>query len=54
MLGHLTITLGTLDDSSQFAPQVLDFARNPRPWDAIDDSLPSFETQPDSKPGDEV
>lgn len=54
MLGHLTITLGTLDDSSQFTPQVVVFARDRRPWDAMDDSLPSFETQPDWKPGDEV
>lgn len=48
--GFLTITLGTLDDSSEFEPKVAVFARNRMPWDAMDERLSTFETQPDWKP----
>ncbi len=54
MAGHVTITLGTLDDSSAFAPQVVVFTRNRKPWDVMDDNLPSFEAQPGWQPGDPV
>ena len=47
-------TLATLDNSSQFGPQVVVFARNRRSWNAMNGSLPSFETQPDWNPGDDV
>ncbi len=54
MIGFVTITLGTLDDSSEFEPQVVVFARNRKPWDVMDQSLPTFEAQPDWKPADGV
>jgi hypothetical protein len=50
MTGFLTITLGTLDDSSEFEPKVVVFARNRKPWDAMDERLQTFEAQPDWKP----
>jgi hypothetical protein len=50
----VTITLGTVDDPSGLEPQVVVFAENRQPWDAIDESLPTFATQPNWKPGDEV
>ncbi len=54
MKGYLTITLGTIDESSEFEPQVVVFARNRKPWDAMDESLPTFEAQPNWQPGDGV
>ena len=54
MEGYLTIALGTVDDSSGFEPQVVVFARNRKPWDIMDESLPTFEAQPNWKPGDAV
>jgi hypothetical protein len=54
MVGYLTIALGTLDDSSGFEPQVVVFARSRKPWDIMDESLPTFDAQPNWKPGDAV
>jgi hypothetical protein len=54
MEGYLTIALGTLDDSSGFEPQVVVFARSRKPWDIMDESLPTFDAQPNWKPGDAV
>ena len=54
MQGYVTITLGTVDDSSDLEPQVAIFARNRRPWDTMDESLAIFEAQPGWKPGDGV
>ena len=54
MKGYVTITLGTVDDSSELEPQAVIFARNRMPWDAMDESLPTFETQPNWRPGDGV
>ena len=54
MKGYVTITLGTVDDSSEFVPQVVVFARNRKPWDKMDESLPTFEAQPNWRPGDDV
>jgi len=51
---YLTIGLGTFDDSSNIEPQVVVFARNKKPWDLIDATLPTFETQPDWKPDDGI
>ncbi len=52
--GYVTVTLGTIDDSSKFEPQVVIFAGNRRTWDLMDESLPTFETEPDWKPEDGV
>jgi len=50
--GYVTISLGTFDDSSEFEPAVAIFARNRRPWDFMDGSLPTFESQPGWRPDD--
>ena len=50
MEGFVTVSLGTLDDSSVFRPDVVVFARNRKPWDAMDDSVPTFEAQPTWRP----
>ena len=54
MEGYLTITLGTVDDATEFEAQVVVFARNQNSWDIMDQNLPTFEAQPNWKPGDEV
>lgn len=54
MDGYVTISLGSLDDSSMLEPQVVIFARNKMPWDVMDETLPTIQTQPDWKPGDGV
>jgi hypothetical protein len=54
MDGYVTISLGSLDDSSMLEPQVVVFARNKKPWDVMDETLATFQTQPDWKPGDGV
>lgn len=54
MMGVVTITVGTLDDSSGFEPNVAVFARNRKPWDTMDENLPTFAAQPDWKPEDGV
>ena len=48
---YVTVSLGTFDDSSELEPQVAFFARNRKPWDIMDHQLPTFELQPDWKPG---
>jgi len=53
MPGFVTITLGTLDDSSEFEPEVVIFSRNRKKWDTMSESLVSFQTQPDWSPEDE-
>ena len=50
MIGFVTITLGTLDEAAEFRPQVAIFARSRMPWDVTDDTLPTFDVQPDWKP----
>ena len=52
MAGFVTITLGSLDDSTAFKPEVTVFVRNRRPWDVMDEALMSFDAQPAWKPGD--
>jgi len=54
MKEYLTVTLGTVDDSTEFKAQVVVFARNQNPWDIMDQNLPIFEAQPNWKPGDDV
>ena len=48
--GYVTVSLGTLDDSSALQPQVAIFARNRKPWDIMDEKIASFESQPGWKP----
>ncbi len=50
--GYVTVSLGTLDDSSALEPQVAIFARNRKPWDTMDETIATFEHQPDWKPDD--
>lgn len=51
--GHVTVSLGTLDDSSALQPQVTIFARNRKPWDLMSEDIATFADQPDWKPGGE-
>jgi hypothetical protein len=50
MIGFVTVTLGTFDDSSSLRPQVVVFARNRKPWDFMDGTLSTFDDQPDWNP----
>ena len=50
MDGFVTVSLGTLDDSSAFEPEVTIFARNKKDWDVMDDTLPTFPAQPEWSP----
>jgi len=54
MKEYVTVTLGTVEDSTEFKAQVVVFARNQNPWDIMDQNLPIFEAQPNWKPGDDV
>jgi len=47
--GHST---GAMYNSSDLEPGVVVFARNRKPWDAIDESMPTFDAQPSFNPGD--
>lgn len=51
---YVTLALGTFDDPSVFAPQVVVFGRNRMSWDLMDETLPTFETQPDWEPDDGI
>jgi len=50
MPGFVTVSLGTMDDSSTFQPSVVIFARNRKAWDAMDDSIATFDAQPEWRP----
>jgi len=50
MPAFVTVSLGTLEDSSDFKPVVAIFARNRKPWDMPDESIQTFEDQPSWKP----
>jgi len=50
MKGHVTVPLGTMDDSSALRPGVAIFTRNRQPWDTLDPDIPSFEAQPEWTP----
>jgi hypothetical protein len=52
MPGFVTVSLGVLDDSSGFVPSVAIFARNRKPWDAMDGTVATFDAQPEWHPGD--
>ncbi len=51
--GFVTVGVGTFDDSSTVTPQVTIFARNRKPWDAMDEQVPTFDAQPDWNRGGE-
>ena len=50
MPGHLTLTLGTMDDASGLNVEVVIFERDKPHWDQLGQDVASFETQPDWKP----
>lgn len=52
MEGFATLSLGTMDDSNDLVPGVTVFARNRKPWDAMDESVQTFDAQPAWDPGD--
>jgi len=52
MEGFATLSLGTMDDSSDLVPGVTVFARNRKPWDAMDESIQTFNAQPAWDPSD--
>ncbi len=47
---YLSVTLGTLEDTSNLVPEVAIFSRNRNPWDVVDDSIQSFDAQPPWQP----
>ena len=52
MEGFATLSLGTMDDSSDLIPGVTVFARNRKPWDSMDESIQTFDAQPAWNPRD--
>lgn len=50
MEGFVTVSLGTLEDASDFKPEVVIFAENRNPWDFMDEDIESFDRQPEWKP----
>ena len=48
---YVTLSLGTIDNAADLKVQVVVFARDKQHWDAVDEKVISFETQPDWKPG---
>lgn len=50
MEGFVTVSLGTMDDSSKFEPDVVIFADNKKTWDIMSDTLPTFLAQPEWSP----
>lgn len=48
--GHLTLTLGSMDEAKGLAVEVIVFKRDQPHWDALDDSVMTFDTQPDWRP----
>jgi hypothetical protein len=52
MPGVMTVTLGTLNASTEMIPQVEIFTRTRRDWDWPNPAIQSFDEQPDWKPED--
>lgn len=50
MPGFVTVSLGTIDDSSTLQPSVAIFARNRKAWDTMDASIATFDAQPEWRP----
>ena len=46
MPGTITLSLGTMEDSSVFEPGVVVFARNRKAWDMMDESIETHAAQP--------
>ena len=46
----VTVSLGTLDDSSDFKPAVAIYCRNKKSWDHLDEDVQQFDSQPNWKP----
>ena len=52
--GYVTVSLGTLDDTNDFKPEVVVFAENRNHWDLMDESIESYNGQPDWKPNKDL
>tara|TARA_R110002167_G_scaffold23131_6_gene82450 strand:+ start:2796 stop:3092 length:297 start_codon:yes stop_codon:yes gene_type:complete len=50
----VTVSLGTMDNSSDFEPKVVVFAHNRKPWDLVDSSVHTFDAQPQWNPEEDV
>lgn len=50
--GHMTLTLGTMDDASGLEVEVVMFERDKQSWDKLGQDVDCFETQPYWKPED--
>ena len=50
--GRLTLTLGTMDETSDLDVQVVIFERDKKHWDQLGPDVATFDTQPDWKPED--
>ncbi|MCV0425707.1 MAG: GFA family protein [Roseibium sp.] len=48
--GHLTLTLGTMNGTSELEIEVVIFERDRPHWDRLGEDVVFFETQPDWKP----
>ena len=48
---HMFLKAASLDDPARFEPSMVVFTGTAQPWDRVDPSLMSFETQPDAIPG---
>lgn len=48
--GYVTLSLGTMNDATDLAVQVVVFARDRPHWDRLGDDVVSFATQPDWHP----
>jgi hypothetical protein len=48
--GHLTLSLGTMDDARNLDVEVVLFERDRQHWDQLGEDVVSFATQPEWKP----
>ena len=48
----IDVTIASLDDPTPFAPTRVIFLEDKLPWVTIDESLPSFQTTPKTKPNE--
>ena len=54
MPGHMTVSMGVLEDSDDLVAQVAIFTRSKRAWDCVAVDVTAFEAQPTWKPEDGV
>ncbi|MCJ8324307.1 MAG: GFA family protein [Hyphomicrobiales bacterium] len=52
MPDHLTLTLGTMEDTSKLNVEVVIFERDKQHWEQFGQEVVAFATQPDWKPED--